>query len=60
VQNGKKILREILGRIQFHCDAAKAKIEDAGAPGTLFSEDSIGIGTGHGDALGLTLNGEGL
>jgi hypothetical protein len=58
VQNGEKIFGKILGRIELYRNAAKAEIEHAGAPSTLFAKNSVGVRAGHGNALGLALDGK--
>lgn len=58
MENCQDALGEIFGLFKLEGNPAKAKIEDAGAADTLVAKNSVGIGTGHGDALGLALDGE--
>ena len=58
MQNGKEILGKFFSGIQFDGDTAEAKVEYAGAPGALVAKDRVGVGSGHGNALGLALDGK--
>ena len=57
VQDRKDIFGKLFGNIHFDSHAAETEIDDARAAGVVLAEHGIGVGAGHGDALGLTLHG---
>ena len=56
MENCQKALREFLLLLKLEGDAAKAKVEDAGAAAALVTNDGVSVSAGHGDALRLALN----
>ena len=56
VKNRQKILRKILGLVEFQSDATKSQIQHAGAARSCFADHGIGIGAGHGDTFRFPLN----
>ena len=55
MKNGDNVVGEALDGIQFDGDATEAEIQNAGAAFALFAENGVGVGAGHGNALGSAL-----
>ena len=56
MENCQEALWELLWLLKLEGDAAKAKVEDAGAAAALVANDGVSVSAGHGDALRLALN----
>ena len=53
MQDGENAFRDFVLRFEFESNSTEAKIQHTGATNALIAENCVGVGTGHGDALGF-------
>src|SRR5579859_342374 len=58
MQYGQDALGEFFRLFKLESDATKPEIEDAGATAALVADNGVGVGSDHGNAFSLALNGE--
>ena len=56
MENCEDTLGKLFRLLKLEGNAAKPEIQDASAAAALVTDDGVGVGSDHGDALGFALN----